>query len=196
MKIHTIKNRWFLPVLSCAALAMTSHSQGAVIVYFEQVDGNVVATWTGSFDAGNWVTEDNDGVQSGAAGDSLIGIAGAFELYGAPDGFGAASVDGFGGTVDAFTGSVGFSSYFFAIGGTADGLAPLLSVYNFDDLIVTQTFRDDTLESIGADSFDNTLAWTSSAGGEILYTTGAVPEPSSTALVGLGALALAVRRRR
>ena len=44
---------------------------------------------------------------------------------------------------------------------------------------------------IGAASFNNTLAWTSSAGGTntISYTT-CIPEPSSTALLGLGALGI------
>jgi hypothetical protein len=74
---------------------------------------------------------------------------------------------------------------------------PGSSIYDFDTLGVTQTFGGQTLADIGASSFNNTLAWTSSAGGTntISYTT-VIPEPSSTALLGLGALALVIRRRR
>jgi len=174
---------------------MTSHSQAAVIVYFEQVGADVVATWTGSIDAGQWafdVTESGDDV---AGGNGLFALIGEIEVYG---GGVASLIPGFSGTIDSFTGSAGFSSDQFGIGGIDNNASPGSSIYNFDTLGVTQTFAFDTLANIGAASFNNTLAWTSSAGGTntISYTTGAVPEPSSTALIGLGALALAVRRRR
>jgi hypothetical protein len=59
------------------------------------------------------------------------------------------------------------------------------------------TFSDQTLSDIGASDFSNTLAWTAGGTGDtISYTTVPVPEPSSTALIAVGFLALAVRRHR
>ena len=171
---------------------MTSHSQAAVNVSFAQNGDDVVATWTGLIDLGDWDSDRNAGNASRSDDGIFYGIDGIIEFY---DGGTAASIPGFSGNIDEFTGSAGFLDVEFAIGGLDDNKAPSSSIYNFDTLGVTQTFKDDTLADIGADSFDNTLAWTSSAGGEIRFTT--VPEPSSTALIiSLGALALAVRRRR
>jgi len=195
MKIHTIKNRWFLPVLSYAALAMTSHSQAAVIVTFAQVGDDVVATWSGSIDAGDWLTDNNfDPSVSEASSTSFTAVYGPNDIYGQ----GKTNSTGLTGSIDGFTGSGGFVDGAFSVAGVVDGMAPASSIHNFDTLGVTQTFHNVSLAGIGAASFNNTLAWTSSALGTntISYTT-VVPEPSSTALIiSLGALALAVRRRR
>jgi len=191
MKIHTIKNRWFLPVLSCAALAMTSYSQAAVLVTFEQVGDDVVATWTGSLDAGVLQAQPVIGGTSGAAQRSLYGLRGSNDYYIN----GLARASSLSGSITSYTGSAGFNiAGFYAAG--VENVIPGSSIYDFDTLGVTQTFGDQTLVDIGAESFSDTLAWTSSAQGTntISYTT--IPEPSSTALLGLGALALAVRRRR
>jgi len=177
---------------------MTSHSQAAVIVYFEQVGANVVATWTGSIDVGTWATDftmDWSVVPGASASpDALFGLSGGIEAYAG----GMSSATGLDGSIGAFSGSAGYSDDTFYIGGSENNLGPGSSIYNFNTLGVTQTFINVSLVAIGAASFNNTLAWTSSAVGTntISYTTGAVPEPSSTALIGIGALALAVRRRR
>jgi hypothetical protein len=107
----------------------------------------------------------------------------------------AQTISSLSGSITSYTGSAGFANTFFYAAGV-ENVIPGSSIYDFDTLGVTQTFGDQTLVDIGAESFSDTLAWTSSAQGTntISYTT--IPEPSSTALLGLGALALAVRRRR
>jgi len=169
---------------------MTSHSQAAVLVTFEQVGDDVVATWTGTLDPGSWAEDDAGGNFSVARDASFGGVNGAVEIYD-----GGSFVDlGLSGTIDSFTGTVLIGGSAFYFGGVADATDPGISVIDFSSFNITQTFADDTLAAIGASSFDNTVAWTSSAGDTISFTT--VPEPSSTALMGLGALALMVRRRR
>jgi len=176
---------------------MTSHSQATVIVYFEQVGDDVVATWRGTIDAGTWDNDVSLSDQTEAGVNAFFALDGEIDIY---SGGNVSSVPGFSGVVGSFTGSAGFESGIIGFGGLDDNASPISSIYNFDTLGVTQTFQNVTLASIGAASFNNTLAWTSSALGTntISYTTGAapIPEPSSTALLGLGALALAVRRRR
>jgi len=173
---------------------MTSHSQAAVTVSFNQVGNDVVATWSGSFDAGTWFEDFISVSFSTASPSSMMGLEGsAVESY--SDGSDTLLL-GFGGTITSYVGSAGWYDGYFNMAGSDNNLAPVSTVYDFDVINVSQTFGNQTLADIGATSFNNTLAWTSSAGGTntISYTT--VPELSSTALIGLGALALAVRRRR
>jgi len=174
---------------------MTSHSQAAVTVYFEQVDADVVATWTGLIDAGNWMDDYVAPLGIAAEANRFYGVSGAIDRFKG----GTANPTDLDGVADSITGSAGFIGGLFMVEGISGDGAPGSPIYNFDTLGVTQTFADDTLANIGAASFNNTLAWTSSEGGTntISYTTVAVPEPSTTALIiSLGALALAVRRRR
>lgn len=171
---------------------MTSHSQAAVIVQFEQVGSDVVATWSGSIDAGSWTNDFTQLSATFAGANGLYGVALDYETY---DG-GSASVTTLNGTVDSFTGSAGFIDGEFFVAGVDDNAAPLSSIYDFDSLGVSQTFENNTLADIGADSFDNTLAWTSSAGGTNTISFTTVPEPSSTALLGLSTLGLLLRRHR
>jgi len=169
---------------------MTSHSQAAVTVTFEQVGSDVVASWSGSIDAGVW---DRDRV----AGEVLAGptflifVVGAAEIY-----VGAASNTSLIGNITGFSGIAGFINSDLYVGGVDNGVSPASSVYDFDSLNVSQTFGNQSLADIGASSFDNTLAWTSSAGGTntISYTT--VPEVSSALLGCAGLFGLALRRRR
>ena len=197
--------RWILPALGCAALAITSYSQAAVIVYFEQVGSDVVATWTGSIDVKpTWTREVGFGFPFRAAQAEQFGavaVGGVMEQYGefspTVTAGGTATPTSLSGVVDSFTRSVAFNGVLFYIEGVADGLAPVSSVYHFDSAGFSQTFEDDTLANIGADAFNNTLAWTAFGNGPddnfIRYTT--VPEPSCIALLGVGALALVIRRR-
>ena len=170
---------------------MTSHSQAAVLVTFEQVGDDVVATWTGSLDAGVLQNQVSFNGLFNAAQRSLYALSGSNDFYIN----GLAHASSLSGSITSYTGSAGFNNAAFY---AAENVIPGSSIYDFDTLGVTQTFGDQTLADIGAASFNNTLAWTSSALGTntISYTT-VVPEPSSTALIiSLGALALAVRRRR
>jgi hypothetical protein len=195
MKIHTIKNRWFLPVLSCAALAMTSHNQAAILVTFEQVGDDVVATWTGSIDGGVW---SGYGQFSSNPTGYRVNNNALYGVTGGNDYFDGGSVINLGliGTITSYTGSGGFSGDTLYMNRAEGAMKPVSSVYDMSALNISQTFGNQTLDAIGADSFDATLAWTSSVAGTNTISFTTVPEPSSTALVGLGALALAVRRRR
>jgi len=170
---------------------MTSHSQAAVLVTFEQVGDDVVATWRGTIDAGVYQGQGFLAGGSDAGALSLYGASGWIDFYVG----GSAQPLALSNSITSYTGSAGFSSNNFYAAGV-ENVIPGSSIYDFDTLGVTQTFGDQTLADIGAASFNDTLAWTSSAQGTntISYTT--IPEPSSTALLGLGALALAVRRRR
>jgi hypothetical protein len=171
---------------------MTSHSQAAVTVLFKQVGDDVVARWTGTVDLGNSWFSDYNKIGGRASGeDSLYSFVGDYELF---DGGTAESLTGFGGIVGGSTGTGGFNGVQFFIGGANDGAAPSSSIFDFDGLGVSQTWSNKTLADIGAASFNDTTAWTSSAEDTVSFTT--VPEPSSTALVGLGALAIALHRRR
>jgi len=167
---------------------MTSHSQAAVIVTFDQVGNDVVATWSGTLHVGAPVYTALFNWDYFAAGFNELIALSVLEYGMSVDGIvGSTSLSGL---ISGHTGDLGFSgSIFYLPTGSSEFV-------DFDVLSVSQTFGNQTLVGIGASAFDNTLAWTSGAGGTntISYTT--VPEPSSTALIGLGALALVVRRRR
>jgi hypothetical protein len=59
------------------------------------------------------------------------------------------------------------------------------------------TFPNLTLAAMNADNFANTLAWTSSSGDTISYTTvSPIPEPSSGLMLGFVLLSGLMHRRR
>jgi len=195
VKIHTLRNRWLLTALSVVGLSTSAQSQ--VLVSFEQVDDDVIASWNGTIDLGAWITDgDNNVAGSGnATSVELFGLGvGGVEIYNE----GIAEITSLAAdNVVASPGvAIGFSGAAFFVGGVADGMAPASSIFSFSPLVDNLTFANVTLADIGADSFDNTLAWTSSAGGVNTVSFTTIPEPSSSALLGLGALGLIVRRRR
>lgn len=182
-----------MPALTCAALAMTSHSNAAVVVTFEQVGSDVVATWTGAIGPGSF------GNDLGFLG-SYADDNGLFSVFDVVDAFtGGASVSTkLSGIITMTSGSIrsfGFVGDAFYVTGEDDDMANL-TVVDFTGTASTMVFRDQTLASIGAASFNNTLAWTSSAGGSntVSYTT-IIPEPS-TAIMGLIGVGLGLARRR
>jgi len=188
MKLHTLKNRWLLPALSCAALAMTSQSKAAVTVTFEQRGDDVHATWSGSLDPGQLDgTFQYDFVE--ASGDILTNSVGVIDIYQ----FGASTRTTLDGTITLIQGTISSFGYLFNNFVIEPGVAVDFSMSNS-----VMIFGGQTLTGIGAADFDNTLAWTSSVGGatnSIYYTT--IPEPSSSVLGALAAgLALLLRRRR
>ncbi len=171
---------------------MTLQSQAAVVVSFEQVDDDVVATWSGTLDFGQVPGYDSFFSSTQADDNNLISVSSPVFKYTGND----TSVGDFvGGVITNQSGHVGFTQNTFYIGETAEFEGD--SIVNFDTLGASQTFGGQTLLELGAQSFDNTLAWTSSAGDTVSYTTVTpLPEPSSTALIGLGALAVMIHRRR
>jgi hypothetical protein len=170
---------------------MTSHSQAAVIVTFEQVGDDVVASWSGGINGGtsNGYISSHTPRENANNGSQLRWLT---------DGVG---YNRWSGGVAEYTGIIGdlspdntgwsggwIGGSFFADSDTSS----LESGAIIAD--TTWYFRSQTLDAIGASDFDNTLAWTSSSDDTVHFTT--VPEPSSTALIVVGALALAVRRHR
>jgi len=192
MKIHTLKNRWLLPALCCAALAMTSQSKAAIIVTFEQRGNDVHATWTGALDLGTPRI-------SVTMNEPFAAVSGSVMLY-KHDAGETWRWPGSGSEVTTLSGNITqVNSVSTAVGFDTVGF------YNFGGRFIdygtggaaVMIFANQTLFDIGADAFSNTLAWTSDEGGTntISYTT--IPEPSSSALVAIAAgLALLLRRRR
>lgn len=199
MKLNILSKKSLLPILGCIALATNSHA--AVLVEFEQTGDDVTATWSGSLDlSGLWLEDFSSAATSLADPTDLVNVeAGGVEYYlGAPtllSGFSAIMTSATGGTF-------GLSGNFFYDGGVNDDFEPSDHNYDFSGGGFTMTFEDSSIESIGADNFNNTLAWTANSGGSntVSYTTvsaAAVPEPSSSGLlVGAGCLGLLRRRRK
>lgn len=170
----------------------TLSSQGAIVVYFEQVGNDVVASWEGQIFAGTWSTW-NSASSSGGSSNQLYHTSSSYDIY--IGGSAATTSLSAGPDASTFNGGVN-DSQFWINGPTTGTFAPSSASYTFDKDVHKMTWTDTDLASIGADSFDNTLAWTSLSGGTntISYTT--VPEPTSTALLGLGAMSLLIRRKR
>lgn len=203
--------QWILlAAIGFGAIGMTARSNAAVIVTFEQVGTDVLATWRGFLDLGTY-----DGVKG--LGDLYL-LANSFNssqsiFNGHPNASaeyfvgGTASATSLterpmsgtnltGGTGAPFPGGFGFVGGTFVIPDFVTGSAPASSVFDFGTgSTYTMTWQGRTLSGIGAASFNNTLAWTSSAGGTNTVSFTTVPE-ASTSLLGLvGALALLRRRR-
>ena len=200
MKLHTLKNRWLLPALSCAALAMTSQSKAAVIVTFEQVGADVVTTWSGSLDPGLFAGDGNlthfDRSQSTFRGLRGVTVPDTVDLWTSGlDTFTTLNEDGRIGIVGGSYGSFGFIGTNFYLSGSDNDVADT-AIIDFTSSHSTLTYVGQYLADIGAASFNNTLAWTSFAGGTntVSYTT--IPEPSAFVLGGLGVAGLILRRRR
>ena len=144
LKIHTLKNRCFLPVLCFATLAMTFQSQAAVIVSFEQVGDDVVATWSGTIDFGQVPGYDSSFTSSQADDNNLISVNSPVFKYTGND---TRVRDFVGGVITNQSGHVGFAQDTSYIGETTEFEgAP---VVNFDTLGASQTFGGQTLLGLG-----------------------------------------------
>jgi hypothetical protein len=199
MKINQ-KMKTILPLAAAmGTLALTATSaQAAVILQFEESGGNVTATLTGTIDLTGLTRHGND--DSGFTG-SLGNGSSLYVLKGAPaphDRYanaGTATASGLTATPDSLSGgSFGYAgSAFFP-----DGPTPLNDPAYAPSGTFTWTGK--TLADIGLDALTTTptTVWTiTEAGGSgdtIQFAL--VPEPSTTALLGLGGLALILRRRK
>ncbi|MFM2242343.1 MAG: hypothetical protein RLZ97_1198 [Verrucomicrobiota bacterium] len=190
-----VKMHSMFAALPLALILLSSRSEAAVIVTFEQVGNNVVATWNGTLDLGGersypWAIA----AAARAEADVLIsGFNGAVDIW---QGGTAETTSLLYSSISLRTPAAaewGFSQTDFVLGATTS--APGLTSFDFGTgSDYTLTWNDVTLASIGAGGFNNTLAWTSAAGDTIRYTT--VPEPAATSLGILASIGLLSRRRR
>ena len=209
---HTHSKLSILAAITCGTLALSSHGKAAVVVKFQQVGEDVVATWNGDIHLGAYSASDST---TWTLVNAQIGVLGADESL--------AALGHPGNPGDFFVGGAATATSLLSIpfdvpGGIA-GIGPGLPFptgFGFvGDTFMLPNFPGDpvpyfdfgsgsnytmkwsgrTLSEIGADSFDNTLAWTSSVSvtSTISYTT--VPETSTLALGMLGGACLLRRRR-
>lgn len=201
---YGIAKRWKAAMCSLAILGLITSSQAVVTVLWEQDGANVTATWSGTLNIVNstdTTRDDGNDFSVGAADALLIRVSGA-GLGAYTNSFAGRPTDiltfDVGGAAGSSPLSFGFNDFIISwndahiSGGSVGNVTELTFVANRDII----TFANTDLASIGANSFNNTLAWTSDAAtnNTISYTT--VPEPSSLLLTSLGSLALLVRRKR
>jgi hypothetical protein len=208
----TWKHSWAAAIFGATAFVTTSTSQANVIVYWEEVTNSsqtdVVATWTGSLDVGLWSGVGELSLSNVEVSDSLFLVS--YSDTPKIRGGGSAANSGIVLTsltpadMSAFVSpavSYGFSAGYFFYAGTSD-VSTYNATINFDDTLHSIRFPNETLAAMNADSFSNTLAWTSSTGDTISYTTGspptvsAIPEPSSVLALGFLLLSGLIHRRR
>ncbi len=200
-----------LAALTLGSLAFSSHGKAAVIVSFEQVGSNVVATWRGDITLAPFTASDetsrlllNSNLTTFGSSQSLVrtphpnnpgdyfvgGTATVTTLVSQPTAATNLTIYGPG---QPFPTGFGFSGNVFLL---PDFAGSPSSFFNFGTGSTWfMSWANTTLSAIGAASFNNTLAWTSSLGGSntVSYTT--VPEPGSVLLGVLGSASLLRRRR-
>ncbi len=182
-----------LAAATCTLLGMGT-SKAAVTLTFEQVGLNIVVTWSGNYDIPtdppvitsfvNGMDFDSDGVVSTSGGNYSY-LPGSGQLF--PSSLPAATLSINGGYIGDSFGF--FNDDLFYPAGTPAGIFSPTG---------TMTVNNMTLAALGADSFNNTLAFrgTGSVSGsrDIFLTT--VPEPSAALLGLIGVVAGAFTRKR
>ncbi|TAG08768.1 MAG: PEP-CTERM sorting domain-containing protein [Verrucomicrobia bacterium] len=187
------KNTIALTAAACTLL-ITNTSYAAVVVTFEQVGNNVVATWSGIMNPGTFIGDDQFPFTfASGSSNSLLNISSAnpFDTWSGT----ASPTILFGVPSSSSGGSFGFIGSSFYFNGVIDSQSNSSLVDFGTSGLFTMTWNSTNLSDIGAASFNNTLAWTSSAGGTntISYTT--IPEPTTSLLAACGLLAMLRRRR-
>lgn len=182
------RNISFSAVLILAVSSTCASAKAGVIVTFQEIAGNVIATTSGSIELPPTAELNFSGDFLGGAPDRLYWLSGNTSRFDGgtfastslitPPTTGSGSSFGFGGPYIYFDESV-----------------PLGSVYS---PLTTWTWDSADLASIGLGSLSQTPAvvYTSSTGGTVSFATTAVPEPASFLMVaGFGGLAMLRRRR-
>jgi hypothetical protein len=200
-----------LAAFACGTLALSSRGNAAVIISFEQVGPDVVATWRGDITLGPYSASDGTAWSLASSSLTTLGPSRSLMLRGHPNNPGDFFVGGVatvttlasqptGGTNLSNIGpGVPFPTGFGFTGDTFQLPNFPGSPSSYFDFGSGSTYfmnwQNSTLSGIGAASFLNTLAWTSSAGGTntVSYTT--VPEPGSALLGVVGGICLLRRRR-
>lgn len=198
-----------LPQLLATLLLFSQSSWSAVTVTFEEVPGETIGTtdvrvaWNGSLAVSVGGSTETTATVSGTSNRSNLSLAGDYRLADLGTSSSTSLATLFPVRDAATTGSWGFSfeslrwSSNLVGGGSYQNPTLLL----FNPLQQFFVLSDTNLSAVGADSFNNTLAWTADSvdggltpGDTISYNT--IPELSCSLLLGLGMLTLAAKRRR
>ena len=178
-------------------LALSNCTQAVVIVTFAQSGSNVTATLSGSLNlppVGDRFFDDSNAAFDNVSGSTTSLFAGKTGApFGDIYGSGLSFSSGISQNPDSFNGpfSFGYTNTFLTVEGSS---LPGGTVTPTG----TWTWNNTTLAGIGLGSLTTTplIVYQAAGAGKDTIQFAAVPEPSASVLLGLGATALLLRRRR